>query len=176
MCDIYNGAQCKSYSWTQNHSDIEIRIKVTHVIRYQDVSFTITPNTIDIKLLRQARNGQSWHPPNGHLTNSPVCLLDVTLLKGVFEHRVDTDSVYWLIDIEEPGIVVYVDKSEPMWWRKLLLDERVVKAGPTNYSVSMDHLDDGSRMVIDKLVNEQRTKLVNSHNNTHNKDTRMRKF
>lgn len=81
------------------------------------------------------------------------------LMSGQFEHSVDTGSAHWLLDNDGPAIVIYIDKSESMWWKNLLLNEEVKESGPRNYTVSMDLLDDGSRMVIDKLIVEQRNKM-----------------
>lgn len=83
-----------------------------------------------------------------------------TLIKGKFEHQIDVDSAYWVLDKEGPHLVIFMDKIEDMWWKKLLEDETASEQGPKNFTVPMDQLDEGSRMVIDKLVTSQKKKLT----------------
>lgn len=150
--DISNGARCKSYSWSQSHSDLEIRIRLTNKVKYEEINVVVNRQEISVELV-----DDNEHSPADDIDQvSP----DKVLIEGKFEHPVDTDSVYWLIDNEEASIVIYIDKAEDMWWKQLLLNEEVFEAGPKNYVVAMDHLDDGSRMMIDKLIIDQRNKLM----------------
>lgn len=152
LSNIYNGASCKSYCWSQNHSDLEIRVKLTKVIKYEDVNVTITSKRVKVEIIDQPVS----HGKQVEFSSS--CLID-----GQFEQSVSAESAYWLLDNEEPSIVIYIDKSESMWWKQLLLDEEATQIGPTNFSIAIDNLDDGSRMVVDKLIVEQKKK-VNSNN------------
>lgn len=86
------------------------------------------------------------------------------LVDGRLEHPIDQESACWLLDNEhEPAIVIYVDKSEELWWKQLFLNEQTIEMGPKNRTILMDHLDDGSRMMIDKLIVDQRNKLMRSN-------------
>lgn len=148
--DIYNGARCKSYCWSQSHSDLEIRINLAKMVSYEDIDVTIKSDSIRVEL--DSDYDSNYSDPD---ESSPRILME-----GKFEHPVDTESASWLLDRDGPCIVIYIDKAEDLWWQKLLLNEQVTKAGPRNYTVLMNHLDDGSRMAIDRLVVEQRNKIL----------------
>lgn len=149
--DIYNGARCKSYCWSQSLSDIEVRVNLSKMVSYEDVSVSITQSSIKVELDIDYDSADS--DLDGPSTK--------TLMKGKFEHPVDTESASWLLDKDGPCIVIYIDKAENLWWQKLLIDEHPTKAGPRNYTMLMDHLDDGSRMAVEKLIIEQRNKALN---------------
>lgn len=122
------------------------------MVSYEDVSVEITTESIKVELDTDEyesidSNSASWSSVK-------------TLMMGKFEHPIDTESESWLIDKDGPCIVIYIDKVENLWWRKLLVDEQVTKEGPRNYTVLMEHLDDSSRMAIDKLVVEERNKAL----------------
>jgi len=160
--NIHNGAMCRSYRWSQSHCDIEIRVNLTETVKYENINLSISTEFIRLELLcpKQTIGKGNLNIPDGNVQTK-------TLMQGVFEHRIKTDSVYWLLDNEEPCIVIYVDKVEPMWWKNLLVDEEVTESGPKHYVVPVDHLDDGSRMIIDKLVAEQRNKVPTERANFH---------
>lgn len=154
--DIFNGACCKAYSWSQSHSDLEIRIKTARPVKYEDVSVVVSKRDICVEVSHDIQS------------EGPRGVIDVnveTLVEGCFEHPVDTDSAYWLIETNPPCIVLYVDKAEDMWWKQLLVDEDVTETGPKSYTVPMDHLDNGSRMMIEKLIVEQRNKMTSKEDN-----------
>lgn len=120
------------------------------MVSYEDVNVSVTQESIKVELDCDCDSAYS---------DSDESSLK-TLVKGKFEHPVDTESAAWLLDKDGPCIVIYLDKAENLWWQKLLLNEQVTKAGPRNYTVLMDHLDDGSRMAVEKLVIEQRNKIL----------------
>lgn len=154
--DIHNGARCKSYCWSQSHSDIEIRVNLAKMVSHEDVNVEITADSIKVELETDDYDSTDSNSMGGSFVR--------TLMVGKFEHPVDTESDSWLIDKDGPCIVIYIDKAENLWWRKLLVDEQVTKEGPRNYVVLMEHLDDGSRMAIDKLVVEERNRVLARRN------------
>jgi len=146
--DIFNGSRCKSYSWSQSHGDLEIRIRVERSIRVDDVQVDVTKRDICVEVI-----------PSSSMRYDPSKLSEI-LMEGDFEHPVDTDSVYWIIESEKShhNIVIFIDKLEDIWWKKLLIDEEAIKSGPRYYSVPIDELNDSSRMAIDRLIKEQQQK------------------
>lgn len=134
---MYNGARCDSYRWSQSRSDLEVRVSLERPARYEDISVEITARGISIEL-------------GGHHR----------LIQGEFVHPIKPDSVYWLIDNEERCIVVFLDKVTPLWWDHLLKYEKPTQLGPRDYRESIEHLDDGARMAIDRLVTQERNKLL----------------
>lgn len=157
--EIHNGALCKSYCWSQSHSDLEIRIKLTEVVKYEEVGMAISKNNIKVDILREQLVSRKGGDSNISVSRE---LYAENMMDGQFEHPVNIASAFWLLDNDVPCIVIYLDKAENMWWKQLLLNEEVTESGPRNYSVAMDNLDDGSRMVIDKLIVEQRNKNASS--------------
>lgn len=150
LTDIFNGAQCRNYSWAQTHADLEIRIKLAKPTRYEDVNVILSENKICVELFHSETIRQRFDPG----------LPTEVLVEGEFEHPIDVGSAYWLIQKDEPTIIIYIDKREEMWWKHLLLNEEVTEIGPRNYTVPMDGLDEGSRMAIAKLISEQKQKIV----------------
>lgn len=149
LIEIFNGAQCRGYSWAQTHVDLEIHVKLAKRAKYDDVDVILTANRICVQLS---------HPDTVKFRSDPG-LPKETLVEGEFEHPIDVESAYWLIQNDVPTIVIYIDKREEMWWKQLLMGEQVTEAGPREYSVPMDYLAEGSRMAIDKLLTEQRRRF-----------------
>lgn len=150
--DVFNGARCETYSWTQSHSDIEICIALNRRVTYEQISVVATSKRISVRLHPQRPTQEVVHP-NKSSDSFP-------LMEGEFEHQIDSSTVYWLLDNDKrPTIVLFIDKSTPLWWNRLIKDEKQLQHGRRNYAISIEHLDDGSRMIIDKLVIEQRNKM-----------------
>lgn len=151
---IFNGADCRSYCWSQSHSDLEVRVKLIKSLDYDDLTVNIQSDSICIEL-EKSRVEQ---------VQLDCCESQIdTLLEGKFEHPVDVDSAYWVLDREEPAVVIYIDKVEKLWWKSLLYGEQVIELGSQNYSVPLSDLTDEYRVVIDKLVHDQKDKLRDSH-------------
>lgn len=142
--EIFNGARCKAYSWSQGHGDLEIRVKLAKAVKHEQVSVSLSKNEICVSLVYGYKKE--------------------TIVEGRFEHQIDVESAYWVIEKEGPHLAIFIDKAEEMWWKRLLENEEVSEQGPKCFSVPMDQLDEGSRMVIDKLVTKQRRKLLNENN------------
>lgn len=157
---IFNGARCKAYSWSQSHGDLEIRIKVDKSINYENIQVDVSKTDICVEVLRESVAGYDSVQPSE------------IMIEGKFEHPVDTESVYWLIEDEklQNYIVIYVDKAEEMWWKRLLIGEETIERGSRYYTVAMDQLDDSSRMAIDRLVNEQQQKRLKGSTEMTNND------
>lgn len=162
----HNGSKCKSYCWSQSHSDIEISVKLTEMVKYEDINVIIGPSDIKVELLIPKQRSiykQQQHQDQQHSSECSNCTR-MTLIEGQFEHQITTESVYWLMDNDGPCIMIYLDKSENIWWKQLLRNEEVTESSPRNYTILMDHLDNGSRMCIDRLIVEQRNKRTDSEN------------
>ena len=154
--DIFNGARCKSYSWSQSHGDLEIKIQLDKSVRQEDIHVDIMRQSICVEA-----------STNAAVIYDPCCPFE-TLVQGEFEHPIDTDSVYWLIESEpsQNQLLIYMDKSEDLWWKRLLVGEESVEPGSRNYTISLEQLDSSSHMVVDRLIREQQSK-ANSDRVTH---------
>lgn len=156
LCDMYNGARCKTYSWTQSLMDIEIRMVLGRQISYEEVVVEVTSTTVCVRLQTQSLTSS--------LSKLDQDSASLILIKGELEHPVIPSSLYWLIDNDKrSSIVLFLDKSNPLWWKRLLKDEKQLERGQREYAIAIEHLDDGSRMMINKLVIEQRNKMRRKH-------------
>lgn len=146
---ILNGARCKSYEWAQSYNDLEIRIKLAKTVKIDDIIVDATKSDISVEILQQAA-------ANKILTSEVV-------MDGEFEHAIDSESLSWIIEpVEgESQLVIYADKMENLWWKKLLVSEEYVELGPRSFTVPKDSLDRGAHMAIDRLISEQ-TKRQNA--------------
>lgn len=122
---------------------MEIRVKLSKGTKQDQISVALSRDEICVNLVEIHRR---------------------TLIRGKFEHHVDTESAYWVIEEEGPYLAIFIDKAEEMWWNGLLENEEAAERGPRNFTVPMEHLDEGSRMVVDKLVTEQKKKLLSGSN------------
>lgn len=143
--EIYNGARCKTYSWSQSHSDLEVRIELEDQISYENLKVGVTSDHIRVDWMKSLNT---------------VNVEEKTIVEGDFEDSVDQESVYWVLNTERrPCLIIYMDKTIGKWWDKLLKNEEASEKGPVDRIIDMDDLEDGSRMAIDKLINEQKSKL-----------------
>lgn len=152
----FNGAICKTYCWSQGHSDLEIRIFIDRNTNHDEIRVILSKTFIRVE-------------------RSPVELRQETssivLMEGLLERDVRKDSLFWVIDKDLQCIVIYIDKQESLWWQRILRDEDLVEEGPRFYSVPMDNLNDSSRMAIDKLIVERRREIqaINAFKKSHSK-------
>lgn len=150
--DFFNGAKCNSYCWSQNHSDLEIRIKLTRPLRYEEVDVSVSNDRIKVVMLEEPHQNPSRRLCKAH---SKYCLLE-----GSFEHQIDTSSVYWLLDKQDCSILIYLDKLENRWWKELLINEAVNIVGNRNYTIPLESMSEESRMVVERMIMEQRNKNI----------------
>lgn len=149
--DIFNGARCETYRWSQSHSDLEIRVELERPITHEDIEVEVTSSHLRISRIN-------------HLDTIDKFLAGETetqiLVEGDLEDHVDVESAYWVLDMEQrPCLIVYIDKVVGKWWNGLLKNEISTQKGPTQHIIDIEDLPEDSRMTIDKLVYEQRAKF-----------------
>lgn len=143
--EIFNGARCKTYRWSQSHSDLEVRIELEGPVRYENLKVDVTSDNLKVNLVSSIDTIEGK---------------EKTIVEGQFEDQIDPESVYWVLDTEgKPCLIMYMDKVRGKWWNKLLKNEEATEKGPINYVIDMEDLGEGSRMAIEKLVYEQKSKL-----------------
>lgn len=154
--EISNGARCKTYRWSQSHSDLEMRIELEQPVTHEDIEVEVISNHLKIRQIKHLDNIDKFlaHETETH-----------TIVEGDLEDSVDTESVYWVLDVErKPCLIVYMDKIIHKWWKELLKNEIATQRGKTHYVIDVEDLNESSRMTIDKLICEQRAKF-NLHDN-----------
>lgn len=143
VCWLYNGARCKSYCWSQGHSDLEVRVLLDRACSNNDIRVSLTYRYLKIELI---------------YSEFTPCKTVKVLLEGTLERSVVKDSLFWHIDDQPKVLVLFMDKLESLWWNSLIVGEQAIERGITQRSIPSDSLDEGARMVINKLIAEQKEK------------------
>ncbi|XP_055479861.1 nudC domain-containing protein 3 isoform X2 [Psammomys obesus] len=87
--DSYNGAIRENYTWSQDYTDLEVRVPVPkHVVKGKQVSVALSSGSIRVAMLEE--NGER------------------VLMEGKLTHKINTESSLWSL---EPGRCVLV----PSW-------------------------------------------------------------
>ncbi|KAM4756461.1 nudC domain-containing protein 3 isoform 2-T2 [Cyanocitta cristata] len=87
--DSYNGAVRENYTWSQDYSDLEIKVPVPkHIVKGKQVSVDISSGAIRVAVLE----GGSQH----------------VLMEGKLTHKINTESSLWSL---EPGKCVSPEDS-----------------------------------------------------------------
>ncbi|XP_048146129.1 nudC domain-containing protein 3 isoform X1 [Corvus hawaiiensis] len=89
--DSYNGAVRENYTWSQDYSDLEIKVPVPkHIVKGKQVSVDISSGAIRVAVLE----GSSQH----------------VLMEGKLTHKINTESSLWSL---EPGKCVSQPEDSP---------------------------------------------------------------
>ncbi|XP_044515548.1 nudC domain-containing protein 3 [Gracilinanus agilis] len=96
--DSYNGAVRENYTWSQDYSDLEVKVPVPkHVLKGKQVSVDLSSSSIRVAILEG--NGER------------------VLMEGKFTHKINTESSLWSL---EPGKCVLVNLTRAhLWWQKV---------------------------------------------------------
>ncbi|XP_047690888.1 nudC domain-containing protein 3 isoform X2 [Prionailurus viverrinus] len=79
--DSYNGAVRENYTWSQDYTDLELKVPVPkHVVKGRQVSVALSSSSIRVAVLEEAG--------------------EHVLMEGKFTHKVNTESSLWSL---EPG-------------------------------------------------------------------------
>ncbi|KAL0965192.1 hypothetical protein UPYG_G00278010 [Umbra pygmaea] len=137
--DSYNGAVRDNYSWSQDYTDVEVRVNV--------------PKTI-IKGRQVCVNIQS-----GHVRVSMEEAAGETLLmEGEFTHKINSENSLWSL---EPGrcVVMSLSKCGEVWWSAVLKGEEEIDINKINRERSMATVDEEEHAVLDRLTFDYHQKL-----------------
>lgn len=136
--NIFNGARCSNYSWTQTHSDLEIHIPVGSLENLDMIDIALTLDKIKISTR------------------------DSVLLDGRLERDVIKSSITWQQEVtfDQKFLIVYMDKMQNLWWKTLLIGEKQLQIGPVERISSMYGMDESSRSRIDKLITDHKIRLT----------------
>ncbi|KAJ8339503.1 hypothetical protein SKAU_G00362890 [Synaphobranchus kaupii] len=115
--DSYNGAVRDNYSWSQDYTDVEIRVHVpAHVQRGKQVSVSLQPGSVRIAI----REGPA----------------ETVLMEGELTHKINTENSLWSL---EPGhcVLLSLSKSGEVWWSAVLKGEKEIDVNQINRERSM---------------------------------------
>ncbi|KAF4802903.1 NudC domain-containing protein 3 [Turdus rufiventris] len=137
--DSYNGAVRENYTWSQDYSDLEIKVPVPkHIVKGKQVSVDISSGAIRVAVLE----GSSQH----------------ILMEGKLTHKINTESSLWSL---EPGkcVLINLNKGDEYWWNAILEGEEQIDIDKINKERSMATVDEEEHAVLDRLTFDYHQKL-----------------
>ncbi|NWX07077.1 NUDC3 protein, partial [Caloenas nicobarica] len=137
--DSYNGAVRENYTWSQDYSDLEIKVPVPkHIIKGKQVSVDISSGAIRVAVLE----GSSQR----------------VLMEGKLTHKINTESSLWSL---EPGkcVLINLNKGDEYWWNAILEGEEQIDIDKINKERSMATVDEEEHAVLDRLTFDYHQKL-----------------
>ncbi|NWR58558.1 NUDC3 protein, partial [Bucorvus abyssinicus] len=137
--DSYNGAVRENYAWSQDYSDLEVKVPVPpHIMKGKQVSVDISSSTIRVAVLE----GSSQR----------------ILMEGKLTHKINTESSLWSL---EPGkcVLINLSKGDEYWWNAVLEGEEQIDIDKINKERSMATVDEEEHAVLDRLTFDYHQKL-----------------
>ncbi|KAL2777110.1 nudC domain-containing protein 3 [Daubentonia madagascariensis] len=137
--DSYNGAVRENYTWSQDYTDLEVRVPVPkHVVKGKQVSVALSSGSIRVAMLEG--------------TGERV------LMEGKLTHKINTESSLWSL---EPGkcVLVNLSKVGEYWWNAILEGEEPIDIDKINKERSMATVDEEEQAVLDRLTFDYHQKL-----------------
>ncbi|EGW08629.1 nudC domain-containing protein 3 [Cricetulus griseus] len=137
--DSYNGAIRENYTWSQDYTDLEVRVPVPkHVVKGKQVSVALSSGSIRVAMLEE--NGER------------------VLMEGKLTHKINTESSLWSL---EPGrcVLVNLSKVGEYWWSAILEGEEPIDIDKINKERSMATVDEEEQAVLDRLTFDYHQKL-----------------
>uniref|UniRef100_G3NAY8 NudC domain-containing protein 3 n=1 Tax=Gasterosteus aculeatus TaxID=69293 RepID=G3NAY8_GASAC len=137
--DSYNGAMRENYSWSQDYTDVEVRVFVPKtVVKGRQVRVDLQAGGMQVCV----REGDE----------------ERTLMEGDFTHKINTETSLWSL---EPGscVVLSLSKTSEVWWNAVLKGEEEIDINQINRERSMATVDEEEHAVLDRLSFDYHQKL-----------------
>ncbi|KAI4901037.1 hypothetical protein NFI96_034314, partial [Prochilodus magdalenae] len=137
--DSYNGAVRENYSWSQDYTDVEVRVFVPPgIVKGRQVSVSLQPGGVRVAV----KEGAS----------------ERVLMEGEFTHKINTENSLWSL---EPGscVVLSLSKTGEVWWSAVLKGEEEIDVNQINRERSMATVDEEEHAVLDRLTFDYHQKL-----------------
>ncbi|KAJ0057482.1 hypothetical protein NL108_009208 [Boleophthalmus pectinirostris] len=138
--DSYNGAVRENYSWSQDATDVEVRVFVPKtIVKGRQVSVNLQSGSVSVSVKDGAEQK--------------------TLMEGEFTHKINTENSLWSL---EPGkcVVLSLNKtSDIWWWNAVLKGEKEIDINEINRERSMATVDEEEHAVLDRLTFDYHQKL-----------------
>ncbi|KAF1377895.1 hypothetical protein PFLUV_G00205510 [Perca fluviatilis] len=137
--DSYNGAVRENYSWSQDYTDVEVRVFVPKtVVKGRQVRVSLQSGSLQVCVKEGAE--------------------EKTLMEGEFTHKINTENSLWSL---EPGrcVVLSLSKTSEVWWNAVLKGEQEIDIDKINRERSMATVDEEEHAVLDRLSFDYHQKL-----------------
>ncbi|XP_046870747.1 nudC domain-containing protein 3 [Hypomesus transpacificus] len=137
--ESYNGAVRDNYSWSQDYTDVEVRVQVpAHVVKGRQVSVSLQMSSVRVCL----REGTG----------------ERVLIEGELTHKINIENSLWSL---EPGrcVVLSLSKCGEVWWSAVMMGEKEIDINQINRERSMATVDEEEHAVLDRLTFDYQQKL-----------------
>ncbi|XP_072515598.1 nudC domain-containing protein 3 isoform X2 [Salminus brasiliensis] len=137
--DSYNGAVRENYSWSQDYTDVEVRVFVPpSIVKGRQVSVNLQSSGVRVAV----KDGAS----------------EKVLLEGEFTNKINTENSLWSL---EPGscVLLSLSKIGEVWWSAVLKGEKEIDVNQINRERSMATVDEEEHAVLDRLTFDYNQKL-----------------
>ncbi|KPP61152.1 nudC domain-containing protein 3-like [Scleropages formosus] len=137
--DSYNGAVRDNYTWSQDYTDVEVRVHVpASIVKGKQVSVSLQGNSVRVAV----KEG----------------LGERVLIEGELTHKINTENSLWSL---EPGhcVLLSLNKSGEVWWSAVLKGETEIDVNQINRERSMATVDEEEHAVLDRLTFDYHQKL-----------------
>ncbi|KAK2870782.1 hypothetical protein QQF64_001854 [Cirrhinus molitorella] len=137
--DSYNGAVREKYTWSQDYTDVEVRVHVEpNIVKGRQVSVDLQPGRVRVAV----NEGGSQR----------------VLMEGEFTHKINTENSLWSL---EPGrcVLLSLSKTGEVWWSAVLKGEAEIDVNQINRERTMATVDEEEHAVLDRLSFDYHQKL-----------------
>ncbi|KAJ8386025.1 hypothetical protein AAFF_G00178460 [Aldrovandia affinis] len=137
--ESYNGAVRDNYIWSQDYTDVEIRVLVPNsVVKGKQVTVNLQSGSVRVAV----REGAT----------------ERVLMEGELSHKINTENSLWSL---EPGkcVLLSLSKCGEVWWSAILKGEKEIDVNQINRERSMANVDEEEHAVLDRLTFDYRQKL-----------------
>lgn len=137
--DSYNGAVTDTYSWSQDYTDVEVRVFVPKtIVKGKQVTVNLQGGSVQVSV----KDGANQK----------------TLMEGQFTHKINTENSLWSL---EPGkcVVLSLNKMSEVWWNAVLKGEKEIDINQINRERSMATVDEEEHAVLDRLTFDYNQKM-----------------
>ncbi|XP_060712416.1 nudC domain-containing protein 3 [Hemiscyllium ocellatum] len=137
--DSYNGAVRDNYTWSQDYTDLEVKVPVSKgIVKGRQVCVDIQSNSLRVAVLE----GEN----------------ERVIVDGKLTHKINTENSMWSL---EPGrcILINLNKNGEYWWNAILEGEETIDIEKINKERSMATVDEEEHAVLDRLTFDYHQKL-----------------
>ncbi|XP_078095602.1 nudC domain-containing protein 3 [Mustelus asterias] len=137
--DSYNGAVRDNYTWSQDYTDLEVKVPVSKaIVKGRQVSVDIQSNYLRVVVFE----GGS----------------EQVIVDGKLTHKINTENSMWSL---EPGccILINLNKNGEYWWNAILEGEETIDIDKINKERSMATVDEEEHAVLDRLTFDYHQKM-----------------
>ncbi|XP_041066125.1 nudC domain-containing protein 3 [Carcharodon carcharias] len=137
--DSYNGAVRDNYTWSQDYTDLEVKVPVSKaIVKGKQVSVDIQSNWLRVAVFEGS--GKQ------------------VIVDGKLTHKINTENSMWSL---EPGccILINLNKNGEYWWNAILEGEETIDIDKINKERSMATVDEEEHAVLDRLTFDYHQKM-----------------